>query len=217
MLNGNSDWAEVSKIYDTTDFGYREIRVERPLKLRVEWSEAGKEALLEAKPFQKLDEGSQSKSLPLVQSLLSGGHWMNADNFAKAMDDLFKKSGLKIGAPVKKAILNAFAERDDEAETCTDKIGNPEADTTLRDHELVPLVEDWKDYVAREVTPFVPDAWVDESYTDAQDAKIGRVGYEINFNRYFYQYVPPRPLQEIDAELKALEAEIAGLLQEVVE
>ncbi|MBT2132192.1 type I restriction-modification system subunit M [Aliiroseovarius lamellibrachiae] len=217
MLNGNSDWADVSKIFDNTDFGYREIRVERPLKLRVEWSEAGKEALQEAKPFQKLDEDSQSKALTLVQSLLSGGHWMNADNFAKAMDDLFKTSGLKIGAPVKKAILNAFAERDDEAETCTDKKGNPEADTSLRDHELVPLGEDWKEYVAREVTPFMPDAWVDESYTDTQDGKVGRVGYEINFNRYFYQYVPPRPLEEIDAELKALEAEIAGLLQEVVE
>ncbi|MBA84444.1 MAG: restriction endonuclease subunit M [Rhodobacteraceae bacterium] len=217
MLNGNSDWADVSKIFDTTDFGYREIRVERPLKLRIEWSEAGKEALQEAKPFQKLDEDSQSKSLTLVQSLLSGGHWMNADNFAKAMDDLFRTSGLKIGAPVKKAMLNAFAERDDEAETCTDKKGNPEADTTMRDHELVPLGEGWKDYVAREVTPFVPDAWVDESYTDAQDGKVGRVGYEINFNRYFYQYVPPRPLEEIDAELKELEAEIAGLLKEVVE
>ncbi|UWP96512.1 type I restriction-modification system subunit M [Aliiroseovarius crassostreae] len=217
MLNGNSDWADVSKIFNNTDFGYREIRVERPLKLRVEWSEGGKEALQEAKPFQKLDDDSQSKALTLVQSLLSGGHWMNADNFAKAMDDLFKTSGLKIGAPVKKAILNAFAERDEEAETCTDKKGNPEADTTLRDHELVPLGEDWKDYIAREVTPFMPDAWVDESYTDAQDGKVGRVGYEINFNRYFYQYVPPRPLEEIDAELKALEAEIAGLLKEVVE
>jgi type I restriction enzyme M protein len=216
MLNGNSDWADVSKIFDTTDFGYREIRVERPLKLRVEWSETAKEALQEAKPFQKLDDESQAKALPLVQSLLSGEHWMNADNFVKAMDDLFKTSGLKIGAPVKKAILNAFAERDDEAETCSDKKGNPEADTALRDHEMVPLGENWKDYVAREVTPFVPDAWVDESYTDAQDGKVGRVGYEINFNRYFYRYVAPRPLEEIDAELKELEAEIAGLLKEVV-
>ncbi len=69
--------------------------------------------------------------------------------------------------------------------------------------------------MAREVTPFVPDAWVDESYRDARDGEVGRVGYEINFNRYFYKYVPPRPLEEIDAEMKALEAEIAGLLKEV--
>jgi type I restriction enzyme M protein len=80
----------------------------------------------------------------------------------------------------------------------------------------VPLNEDWHDYVEREVLPFVPDAWVDEGYTDNQDGRVGRVGYEINFNRYFYKYVPPRPLEEIDAELKTLEAEIAGLLKEVV-
>ena len=75
--------------------------------------------------------------------------------------------------------------------------------------------EDWRDYVEREVKPFVPDAWVDESTPMRSDGEVGRVGYEINFNRYFYRYVPPRPLEEIDAELKALEAEIAGLLSEV--
>jgi type I restriction enzyme M protein len=65
------------------------------------------------------------------------------------------------------------------------------------------------------VTPFGPEAGVDESYRDESDREIGRVGYEINFNRYFYKYVPPRPLAEIDEELKTLEAEIAGLLKEV--
>ena len=69
--------------------------------------------------------------------------------------------------------------------------------------------------MAREVTPFVHDAWVDQTYRDERDGEIGRVGYEINFNRYFYKYVPPRPLDVIDAELKTLEAEIAGLLKEV--
>jgi len=68
----------------------------------------------------------------------------------------------------------------------------------------------------REVLPFVPDAWVDETHTDPQDGGVGRVGYEINFNRYFYRYTPPRPLEEIDAALKALEADIAGLLREGV-
>ena len=126
-----------------------------------------------------------------------------------------KAKGLKIGAPIKKAILAALSERDEEADICTGTDGKPEADTDLRDHELVPLSEDWRDYMKREVLPFVPDAWVDESHRDTRDKQVGRVGYEINFNRYFYQYVPPRPLEEIDAELKALEAEIAGLLKEV--
>ncbi len=84
----------------------------------------------------------------------------------------------------------------------------------MRDRELAPD-QDWREYVAREVLPFVPDAWVDQTHKDDRDKGVGRVGYEINFNRYFYRYVPPRPLAEIDAELKSLEAEIAGLLQQV--
>lgn len=139
----------------------------------------------------------------------------NRDAFQKALAKVLKAEGVKIAAPVKKAILSALSERDAEADTCTDKDGNPEPDTDLRDHELVPLKEGWREYVVREVTPFVSDAWVDESYRDARDREIGRVGYEINFNRYFYRYTPPRPLDEIDTELRALEAEIAGLLQEV--
>jgi type I restriction enzyme M protein len=139
----------------------------------------------------------------------------NRDVFESALSRALKAEGVSIGAPVKKAILEALSERDEYADICTDKDGNPEADRELRDHELVPLKEDWRKYFGREVKPFVPDAWVDESYRDARDGGVGRVGYEINFNRYFYKYVPPRPLEEIDAELKALEAEIAGLLKEV--
>ncbi|MCY4314244.1 MAG: SAM-dependent DNA methyltransferase, partial [Gammaproteobacteria bacterium] len=92
------------------------------------------------------------------------------------------------------------------------KSGMPEPDPDLRDHELVPLSENWQDYVEREVLPFVPDAWVDEKYTDARDKQVGRVGYEINFNRYFYKPVPMRTLQEIQADIMALQGEIDSLL-----
>ena len=105
------------------------------------------------------------------------------------------------------AVLMALAERDKTADVCTDKKGNPEPDSELRDYENVPLKEDIRDYMAREVRPHVPDAWVDESKT--------KIGYEINFNRYFYKYTPPRPLEEIEADLKAIEQEIAELLAEV--
>lgn len=217
MLNGNGEWSHVSKIFNTTDFGYREIRVERPLKLAFEVTAEGLEKLREAKPFQKLDEDAQSGVLRALEALPAGERWTCREDFDTALTAALKAAGVKIGAPVKKAILTALSERDEDAETCTDKKGNPEPDTDLRDHELVPLGEHWAEYVAREVTPFVPDVWVDESHIDTTDGDVGRVGYEINFNRYFYKYVPPRPLEEIDADLKALEAEIAGLLQEVVE
>lgn len=217
MLNGDSDWSDVSKIFATTDFGYREVRVERPLKLAFSVTKEGLESLRDSKPFEKLDDGDRQALLSaLLVHLPQGERWLSRDRFEDALNAALRRAGIKLAAPVKKAILSALSERDEDAEICTDKDGRPEADSDLRDHELVPLHEDWRDYVKREVLPFVPDAWVDETYTDAQDGRVGRVGYEINFNRYFYKYTPPRPLAEIDAELKTLEAEIAALLSQVV-
>ena len=78
----------------------------------------------------------------------------------------------------------------------------------MRDTETVPLSEDIDAYIAREVLPHLPDAWVDASKT--------KVGYEIPLNRHFYVYEPPRPLEEIESDLQVLEQEIAGLLSDVV-
>lgn len=214
FLNGSSGESDVSKIFAATDFGYREIRVERPLKLNFSVDAERLDRLSDQKAIAKLEEDEQAEIRTALKAI-DNQLFTNRADFDKALTDALKNAQIKIGVPVKKAIMAALSERDDEADICTDKNGNPEPDTYLRDHELVPLSEDWRDYMKREVLPFVPDAWVDESHRDARDKQVGRVGYEINFNRYFYQYVPPRPLEEIDAELKALEVEIAGLLKEV--
>lgn len=214
FLNGDSGEGDVSRIFDTADFGYREIRVERPLKLNFQVSPERLARLADQKPYARQDEADRAVIEAALQTI-GDQLFTNREAFEKALSKALKAKGLKIGAPIKKAILAALSERDDEADICMGTDGKPEADTDLRDHELVPLTEDWRDYMVREVLPFVPDAWVDESHTDVRDKQVGRVGYEINFNRYFYRYVPPRPLEEIDAELKALEAEIAGLLKEV--
>ena len=92
-----------------------------------------------------------------------------------------------------------------------------EPDPALKDAENVPLKEDIVGYVLREVRPYVTDAWIDRETLDEQDGGIGKVGYEINFNRVFFQYQPPRPLHEIDAELAEVEKEILDLLREVTE
>jgi type I restriction enzyme M protein len=92
-----------------------------------------------------------------------------------------------------------------------------EADANLKDFENIPLKEDVISYVLREVRPYVADAWIDRDTLDEQDGGIGKVGFEINFNREFFQYQPPRPLAEIDAELEAVEKRIMGLLREVTE
>ena len=90
----------------------------------------------------------------------------------------------------------------------TDRKGNPKPDPKLRDYERVPLTEGIEDYYQREVKPHVPDSWIDR--------KKDKVGYEINFNRYFYQYTPLRSLKEITDELLALERKSEGLLSEVL-
>lgn len=94
--------------------------------------------------------------------------------------------------------------------------GKPKPDTSLRDNENIPLKEDIYDYFKREVLPHVPDAWIseDKKHCDAKDGKIGVVGYEIPFNRHFYEYVPPRSLEEIDQELKTVQREIMQLLEQ---
>ncbi len=205
---------EVSKVFNTTDFGYREVRVERPLKLNFQASDERIARLADEKAFIKLEEADR-EAIEAALHAMPDELITNRTRFETGLKETLVAAGITVSATVKKAILSALSERDDDADACTDRNGKPEPDTDLRDHELVPLSEDWQDYIAREVTPFVKDAWVDQKHVDASDGEVGRVGYEINFNRYFYKYVPPRPLEEIDAELKALETEIAGLMKEV--
>ena len=112
-------------------------------------------------------------------------------------------------------MLSALSERNEEAEICRDQKGRPEPDPELRDTENVPLSESVESFFEREVKPHVPDAWIDTNRRDPQDEKVGLVGYEINFNRYFYVYRPPRPLEEIEADIQRVEKEIAEMLQEM--
>jgi type I restriction enzyme M protein len=67
----------------------------------------------------------------------------------------------------------------------------------------------------REVIPHVPDAWINTGKRDERDGQVGLVGYEINFNRYFHRYTPPRPLEEIEADIRTIEQEILAMLAEV--
>ncbi len=215
MLNGGGDYGEFSKILDVEDFGYREIRVERPLRLSFQVTEERIEQLKIEKLFLKLGPSEQSTIIKCLETKVPTKIYKNQEQFEEVLTKALKDSDAKVGQSIRKAILSAFCERDQQAEICRDGHGMVEPDTEMRDFELVPLKEDWQVYAAREVTPFVADAWIDQTYRDDNDGKVGRVGYEINFNRHFYKYTPPRPLGLIDQELKQLECEIAGLLKEV--
>ncbi len=140
--------------------------------------------------------------------------YMDRAAFVSALDKAAEGAGLKLAAPLRKAILTALSERDEGAAICRDEDGNAEPDPELRDSETVPLKEDVYAFFDREVAPHVPDAWINTAIRD-RDGEVGKVGYEINFNRYFYRYQPPRPLEEIERDNKAVEGEILAMLREV--
>jgi type I restriction enzyme M protein len=229
---------ESCRIFDTADFGYRKVTVERPLRLnlyasteriaRLEDQTAFKNLAIskkrnpEEKAFEEAAGRRQQEAIRTLLSRLPDIVYKNRDEFLAALEHAIQTSGAlddvpRITAGLRQSILNALSERDESAEICRDKDGFPEPDPELRDYESVPLSESAQAYFEREVLPHVPDAWIDEAARDHKDGEIGRVGYEINFNRYFYQYQPPRPLEEIEAEIKALEQEIMTMLREITE
>ncbi|WP_404296268.1 N-6 DNA methylase [Halomonas sp.] len=214
-LYGACQESEESKLFPVETFGYRRITVERPLRLNFQASAERLARLDDEKPLQKLDEAEREAIKAACASLNPAQRYTNRDVFTKALKAALKEAGLKVGAPVQKAILSALSERDPKADICLDKKGNPEPDTGLRDNENVPLDESVFDYFEREVRPHVPDAWIDEEKRDPLDGRIGIVGFEIPFNRHFYQFTPPRPLEEIDADLKACTDRIKQMIEEL--
>ncbi|QAA32758.1 type I restriction-modification system subunit M [Clostridium manihotivorum] len=99
--------------------------------------------------------------------------------------------------------------RDEEGNIITDKQGNPKPDAKLRDTESIPLNEDIYEYFEREVKPYVPDAWIDESKT--------KIGYEIHFTRYFYEFTIPRQSNEVMIEIMNMETELQAVLGRLFE
>ncbi len=213
-LYGAFEENDESKVFPVEAFGYRRITVERPLRLNFEASAERLAKLDDEKAILKLDDAEQA-ALKAACKQLGEQCYTNRKAFTKALNAALKAEGLKVGAPVQKAILNALSERDSDADICLDKQGNSEPDTGLRDNENVPYNESVFDYFDREVKPHVPDAWIDENKRDELDGRIGIVGFEIPFNRHFYQFTPPRPLEEIDADLKACTDKIKQMIEEL--
>jgi len=240
---GKFEENEWSKIFDNEDFGYTRVTVERPLRLRLELSEEAEakwlKAVEEAHAKDKERMAAPAKLKAGFASVLAEfgrKAWLDwnvvepklarfldkLDDFGKDAEREFRlsfvvtdvnaqpviarteplKKGDKVSEPDRFA--GWFETQDSDGERVRVRYA---VDTHLRDFENVPLKESIDDYFRREVLPHVPDAWMDRSKD--------KVGYEINFNRHFYRYTPPRELETIDAELKEAEAEILRLLNEV--
>ncbi|MBD7956390.1 SAM-dependent DNA methyltransferase [Microbacterium sp. Sa4CUA7] len=218
LYSGFED-GEHSKIFRNEDFLYRTITVERPLKLNWQATPERIDAVFEAKAVQKLSETDAAALRAALDRLATPPAveraeraetprtWKNRAEFQKTLKEAAKAEGLTLGAPLLKTVTMELGEQDDTADVCRDAMGNPEPDASLRDTENVPRDEDIDAYVAREVLPYAPDAWVDHAKT--------KEGAEIPFTRHFYTYVPPRPLEEIDRDLEAVMDQLRAMLEEV--
>lgn len=244
---------DFNRIYPNHFFGYRKVRIDRPLRLNFQATPERIERLEEQSAFQSLakstkkepaareaDEAAGQAQQAAIRAMLQelpDDLIKDRAEFLKLLRHAARKHQIKLTAGLTNAIVAALGETDPTAEICFDKDHKPEPDTNLRDYESVPLpeeegpasytpgdswldekvplTEDVWDYFQREVRPHVADAYIDVSFTDERDGRVGRVGYEISFSRYFYRYQPPRDLAEIEDDILKLEREIIELLARV--
>ncbi|MCM3778807.1 type I restriction-modification system subunit M [Microbacterium hydrocarbonoxydans] len=194
-----------SKTFANEDFFYRTITVERPLRLNWALTPDRLAVASEAKTLAKVD---LAPLITVVERAPRDGALTNdLPAFRKHVAARLADAEVVLTAPQLKALIAGLSERDENAPIVLDAKKRPEPDPTLRDTENVPWNEDIHAYFAREVTPFAPDAWIDEAKT--------KDGCEIPFTRHFYQYVPPRSLAEIDADLDRVLGRIRARLEAV--
>lgn len=221
IINTYKDFTEADnvKIFYNEDFGYTKITVERPMQLNYQVTPERLENLYSYSAFKKLAE-SKSKDLEtkmveeeegkkqqeaIKEALLTIGDdlYTDWDTFEAKVKQALTQFDLK--PALIKNVIEKLSEHDDAAEYVTDKKGKPKADSNLRDTEKIPLVQNIDDYFEDEVLKYYSDAWFED--------KKNKVGYEINFTQYFYVYEPPRPIEEIEADINKVTMEIQELLK----
>jgi type I restriction enzyme M protein len=226
-IDGEQKTLIVSKVFDDTDFGFSKITVERPLRLNFQATAARIARLEEESGFKNLATSNKKAEKARLAEIAVGQErqeqirallrtfvaakgeklYKDRKGFLIDLRELDRRRDVRLGGSEIKAVLAALGERDETAEICRDKEGEPEPDPELRDTESVPLKEDIEEYFKREVLPHVPDAWIDHTKT--------KLGYEIPLNRHFYRYEPPRPLEEIEHDILGLERDIVKMLADV--
>lgn len=228
-IYGDFQDTELSKIFDTEDFAYHEVVVERPLRLSFQATIEAIEALKGTKPFadlatsrkqtepartEEIEAGKrvQAAIIATLEALDSEHMYLNRDEFTELIRKGIKERGEKIVIASLRKIVAELGTKNPSADICIDAKGSPEPDADLRDSEQIPLREDIETYFQREVIPYAPDAWIDHDKT--------KIGYEIPFTRYFYKYEelgdPVDTLAEIQALSASIQADIAKLFSEQV-
>jgi type I restriction enzyme M protein len=206
-LYGRFADGETSRIFRNAEFGYTRVTVERPLRLCYQMTGESKAAFLSTHSDLRAD-------LQAIDKALGREPLRDWNAVSDRITELLHKRKSRWKAPERKLFRSAFTQKDPDAEPVANvgRDGQEESfepDPDLRDFENVPLEKDIDAYFERAVRPHLPDAWMDRTKD--------KIGYEISFNRYFYQFTPFRPLEEIDADLKTAEERIFRLLREVME
>ena len=199
-LYGRHECNDTSRIFDNVDFGYTRVTVERPLRLRYQMTIHGKARFLDACPHLLAD-------VQAIDSALGREPHDDWNSVRQRVTAILRSCKARWKAAEQKLFRTVFTTTASDAHAVLKSGGKPEPDPKLRDFEHVPLRDDVDAYFAREVSPHVPDAWMDRSKD--------KIGYEIKFNQYFYEYIPPRELQEIDSDLKRAEESILRLIRQV--
>lgn len=213
----NFENTECSKIFQNAEFGYWKVTVERPLRLDYAISEERLQGVAEADTFMydahNVDDDSvEPFSKRLIQALKEIDQnkvFLNADEFKIELDSLFKKYNMDMKSRYD-TLLNLLSRTNPEADIATDKKGKVRIDTDLRDTEQIPFTYEGgiDAFMEKEVLPFAPDAWIDQKKT--------QIGYELSFTKYFYKPVQLRGIDEIVADIRALERETDGLMAEII-
>ena len=234
FMQGNED--ETSKIFPNAAFGYWKVIIERPVRLKVELSEIARRRFRKA--CVDVGEADLARAVEAVAEHAGAGPHLDFNLFAEQVEASAAGLGIRMTAKRQKLLMSALGVKAAEAEPVIRKVSKPKAgadvdhdalhgsyrtitegkpvvveyepDTDLRDTEQVPFLEDGgiEAFVRREVLPHAPDAWIDVSKTV--------IGYEISFTRHFYKPQPLRSLDRIKADIRALEQETEGLLEDVL-
>ncbi len=200
QLYGRGESAATSRTFANVDFGFTRVTVERPRRLRYRMTVEDKARFLDACPHLLDDLQAVDRALGRQPQLNWNAVWKGIAEILHSRRSVWR-------AGEQRLFRSVFTTTDPNAAPVVKGGGGHEPDPKLRDFENVPLTEEIDVYFDREVRPHVPDAWIDRSKD--------KIGYEINFNRHFFKFKPPRPLNEIDADLRKAQQEIARLFRDV--
>jgi type I restriction enzyme M protein len=228
----NVDWSDAAtgrvlkaKVLPCDHFFYRKVTIERPLRMRFQATPERVESVRRVAAVTKMPLDQCHLLNATLAALNAEVIYLDAESLRAVLQATatrlvatlpeLKDIKPKLSAKALELARKGLGSKDKTADPCTNEKGDLLSDSELRDAEYVPLHDDIDRYFTREVLPHWPDAWVNTEVKDERDGLTGVIGTEINFNREFYVYKPPRSRSEIQGEIEAMEKRFMDMLHGV--